>query len=57
MRLKDYDSEQEAIRGRDEMEFCCKNGHSVTVYSSDPYYPDWVRCPECDDLMEMELCD
>lgn len=52
MRLEEYDSESEAIRMCDELEFQCENDHSVTVYSSDPYYPDWVRCPDCGELME-----
>jgi hypothetical protein len=50
--LEDYETEEQAKRGRDEMLFTCKNNHSVTVYSSDPYYPDWVECPECGRLME-----
>ena len=57
MRLKDYDSKAEAIRICEELEFQCANGHTVTVYSSDPYYPEWVDCPHCDLLMEMIECD
>jgi hypothetical protein len=57
MRLKDYDSEQDAKRMCEELVFCCEQGHSVTVWSSDHYYPDWVECPECGHLMERELCD
>lgn len=57
MRLKDYDSREDALRHRAELEFCCENGHSVTVYTSDHYYPDWVECPYCEQLMERELCD
>jgi len=52
MKLEEYDSEAHAKRGRDEMLFTCENEHRVTVYSSDPYYPDWVECPECGHLME-----
>ena len=52
MKLEDYGSEAAAKRGCDELLFRCENGHSVTVYSSDPYYPDWVECPECGKLME-----
>jgi len=52
MRLKEYETEADAKRGRREMVFGCENGHTVTVYSSDPYYPDWVECPVCEYLME-----
>jgi len=57
MRLKDYESRAAALRKCTELQFCCENGHSVTVHSSDSYYPDWVECPECGKLMETELCD
>jgi len=57
MRLKDYDSRHDALRMCDQIQFCCENSHSVTVYSSDPYYPDWVECPDCGQLMERERCD
>jgi len=52
MRLEEYESEADAKCGRDKLVFGCENGHTVTVYSSDPYYPDWVDCPFCDCLMQ-----
>lgn len=53
MRLNDYDSEAKAKQNCDELQFQCGNGHTVVVYSSDPYYPDWVECPYCGELMEV----
>ena len=32
--------------------FSCDNDHSVKVYSGDPYYPEYVECPECEEMME-----
>jgi len=56
MKPQSFDSKQEATRMCSELRFCCQNNHSITVYSSDPYYPDWVECPECGKLMATELC-
>lgn len=52
MRLEYYSSEAAAIRSCEAIAFECENDHEVTVYSGDPYYPNWVRCPYCDELME-----
>lgn len=45
---------QEIVRRTTELTFVCNNDHSVTVYSSDPYYPDGVECPFCDEVMGPE---
>ena len=44
----------EAVRQTNQLLFTCENDHTVIVYSSDPYYPDAVKCQICGGLMR---CD
>lgn len=40
------------LPGREALTFECENGHELTIYSSDPHYPDYAECQICGELME-----